>query len=82
MRLADPSYIVRRGMLLAVALVSITACTARQAYEGVRAGERNKCWSLPQPEQDRCLQRTGDDYDTYQRKREDANKPGAPRTPE
>ncbi|MGE3598365.1 MAG: hypothetical protein AB7N70_22710 [Dehalococcoidia bacterium] len=64
--------------LMVACLAALAACTARQGYEGVRAGERNRCWSLPETERERCLRRTEDDYDTYRRKRDDVKQQDAP----
>jgi hypothetical protein len=55
-------------------LVLAAGCTTRAAYEAVRANERNHCVELPDTERDRCLERTRDDYDTYERKKAEAGR--------
>ncbi len=58
-----------RGVKLAVApllaALAVSACTARQGYEGLRAGARNDCALQPASEYERCLQRLDMDYETY-----------------
>ena len=61
------------GLIAAcVAVVALTTggCTMRMAYEAVRQGARSDCQNEPTQEaEERCLERTQDSYDEYQRKR-------------
>ena len=56
----------------ALAIVICSACTTRGMYEGVRQGQRNHCNELPATEQERCLAKAQDDFDAYNKKREEA----------
>lgn len=59
-------------LALCIGVLAISGCTARAAYETVRVGERNHCNELPDTERERCLARTQDDFDAYQRKKAEA----------
>jgi hypothetical protein len=60
----------RACVAIALCLVSVSACTTRGTYEAIRQNERNECYRKPSDsERAACLERTQDDYDTYQRKR-------------
>lgn len=64
-----------KALLLATSALTIficSACTTRGMYEGVRQGQRNHCNELPASEQERCLAMAQDDFDTYNKKREEA----------
>ena len=54
---------------LFLTLVACSACTTRGVYEGIRAGERNRCNEMKDTERERCLAKVQDDFDTYNRKR-------------
>lgn len=56
-------------LCVGVLVVCASGCTTRAAYEAVRVGERNRCNELPATERERCLAKTQDDFDTYQRKK-------------
>jgi hypothetical protein len=63
-----------KSLLLAAGTLTILVCcgcTTRGMYEGVRQGQRNHCNELPATEQERCLAKNQDDFDTYNKKREE-----------
>lgn len=63
---------MKRVLTLCAAVLAFCAsngCSSRAAYEAVRANERNRCNELPETERQRCLDRTQDDFDEYQRKK-------------
>lgn len=61
----------RRLLVVAAAIVVLSACSTRGSYEAIRTGQRNYCNGLPDTERERCLARTQDDFDTFNRKREE-----------
>lgn len=64
-----------RPLLLAAGAITIlmcAACTTRGVYEGLREGQRNHCNEVPTTERERCLAKAQDDFETYNKKREEA----------
>jgi hypothetical protein len=50
--------------------LSLSACTAEQAYGTAQAWQRNQCNNLPdKAEFDRCMSKTNTTYDSYERER-------------
>jgi len=61
-------------MALLVAL-SMSACTAEQAYGTSQAWQRNQCNKLPdKAEFDRCISKTNTPYESYKRQTEPGEK--------
>jgi hypothetical protein len=58
-----------------LAAMSLSACTAEQAYGTGQAYQRNQCSRLPdKAEYDRCMSGTSTSYETYKRERETGRK--------
>ena len=63
-------------MALLVAL-SLSACTAEQAYDTAQAWQRNQCNKLPdKAEFDRCMSKTNTPYESYKRQTEPGRNDG------
>jgi len=61
-------------MPLLIAL-SLSACTAEQAYGTVQAWQRNQCAKLPdKADFDHCMSNTNTSYDSYKRQSEPGQK--------
>lgn len=61
-------YIVLIGILLL-----LQSCNKELAYEAVRSNQKFECQKLPPPQYDECMERLGDSYDEYNKKREELN---------
>ena len=57
--------------VLATLLMS-AGCTSQQAFEGIKAKNRNDCYNLPHSQQDECLEAADISYEEYQRRRKAA----------
>lgn len=62
---------LRNPFIGAVALVLLQACSTRQVYDGLQAGQRNACQRYPEPDRSRCLSSNDLDYEKYRRERDD-----------
>ncbi len=49
----------------------IAGCSSRGAYEGIQAGDRSKCLSLPPSQYDECMKNANKSYDEYERERKE-----------
>jgi hypothetical protein len=56
-------------VLAVLLMLAAGGCTTRDFYEVVRDNARQHCYKLPDTERVPCLERTGDDYATFERKR-------------
>jgi len=54
--------------------LSLFGCSSAAMYEGVRQGQMNECRQLPAAQQQKCFDRTPDEYQTYQRQRNELSK--------
>ena len=50
-------------------LACVSACSTRQAYDGLQAGARSACQRYPEPDRSRCLSANDTDYEKYKRER-------------
>lgn len=57
---------------LGIGMLSITACGAKNIYEGTRQSNLNQCNLLPDSARQECMQRIEDNYETYKNKRGEA----------
>ncbi len=58
-----------------LALSSLSACTAEQAYVSAQGWQRNQCGKLPdKAEFDRCMAKADTTYDSYKRETEPPSK--------
>jgi len=71
-----------RILALLILITAVSGCTTREAYEFVRGNVRSDCKRLPDTERDRCLARTADDFDTFQRQRAMAEQRPCPDLPD
>jgi hypothetical protein len=51
-------------------LAFLQGCTTRQWYDAAQARQKIECRKQPLPAYEECIQRSGDDYDSYQKKRQ------------
>jgi hypothetical protein len=49
----------------------LTSCSSAAIYEGVRQGQINECRQLPDAQQEKCLQRSPEEYQKYQQQRDE-----------
>ena len=54
-----------------VILLTLTGCSNRQVYEGLRERERNLCAEGPAAQYEECLQRIEMDYRSYRELEDD-----------
>lgn len=59
-------------MLVTMALVLSSGCSRQQVFEGIKAKNQNDCYSLPQGQQEECLEATDISFEEYQRHRKEA----------
>jgi hypothetical protein len=71
-----------RILALLILITPLSGCTTREAYEFVRDNGRSHCDRLPDTERERCLVRTADNFDTFERQRAMAQEPPCPDFPE
>lgn len=50
---------------------SMAGCSSAAIYEGVRQGQINECRQLPDAQQEKCLQRSPEEYQKYQQQRDE-----------
>jgi hypothetical protein len=55
---------------LLILLAFLQGCTTRQWYNAAQARQKLECQKQPLPAYEECIQRTGDSYDSYQKKRQ------------
>ena len=53
-------------------LLTLTACTKQQYYEGLNAGHRAGCLEYPESEYAGCIDETKTSYEEYKQQREQA----------
>jgi len=71
-----------RILVLLILITTVSGCTTREAYEFIRGNERSRCHRLPDTERERCLVRTADDFDTFERQRAISQERPCPDFPE
>ena len=54
-----------------IALFVLIGCSQRSVYEGVQAGNRNECYSLPPTQQEECFEKNSKSYEQYERERKE-----------
>jgi hypothetical protein len=59
-------------VLRVLAVATLCACTAHQAYDGIQQGKRNECARLPQSQQAECIDDANVSFEEYQRRRKQA----------
>jgi len=60
---------------LALAVSTLTGCSSRAWYEGLRAQQRQNCMGLPADQYEACMDQANTSYDSYQRQRAEARQP-------
>lgn len=58
-----------RHALLALTVVLLGACSARQAYNGMQESRRTECLTRPPTQQTECMADTRISFEEYQRRR-------------
>lgn len=58
-------------IFFAASVALLQACSTRQVYDGLQAGQRNACQRYPEPDRARCLASNDLDYERYRRERDD-----------
>ena len=61
---------MKRKYLLALLLITMTACTKQQYYESIKAGSKASCLEYPESEFEDCVDETNTSFEEYQRQRE------------
>lgn len=51
--------------------LNVVGCSSAAIYEGVRQGQMNECRQLPDAQQEKCLQRSPEEYQKYQQQRDE-----------
>ena len=49
----------------------VAGCSSRGAYEGIQAGNRNRCTELPPSQYDECINDANKPYYEYERERKE-----------
>ena len=62
---------MRAMLLLIFAAVLLQGCTYRAWFEGFVAGQKYQCDKLSGAERERCLEAIVDNYERYQRERQE-----------
>jgi len=57
--------------LIAFLLITLTACTKQQYFEGLKAGRRAECLEYPVSEYEDCVDETDTSFEEYNTKREE-----------
>jgi hypothetical protein len=55
-------------MSLLTTLLLSAGCTSQQAFEGIKAKNRNDCYNLPDSQQEECLKAADVSFEEYQRR--------------
>ncbi len=66
----------RLHILIVSLLLSLfcLSCTSRNAYNAMQERNKVECLNLPDVEYEKCMARTGTDYDTYEKQRKELEK--------
>jgi len=64
------TMLITRKYLVALLLLSLTACTRQQYYEGLKAGRRATCLEYPESEYEDCVDETNTSFEEYKRQRQ------------
>jgi len=54
----------------ALLLITMTACTTQQYYEGLKAGRRASCLEYPESEFEDCVDETNTSFENYKHQRQ------------
>ncbi len=68
---------MKMNLLMILGFSLLSACTAQQAYEGLRFSEQNNCLNLPPSLYKDCMARTQQPYEDYKRDRDAVIQPDA-----
>jgi hypothetical protein len=55
--------------LILIAVLMLSACTNRGAYEAMQASERFECHKVPTSQYDECMEKLNTSYEQYERER-------------
>jgi len=58
--------------LIFLIFLIIAGCSSRGAYEGIQAGNKSECLTLPLSEYGECMKNANKSYDEYERERKEA----------
>jgi hypothetical protein len=61
-------------LLIYMAFLALVGCSSAALYEGVRQGQMNECRQLPDAQQQKCFERTPEEYQKYQQHRDELKK--------
>jgi hypothetical protein len=62
------------SLLAMLAVATVSGCTSRNIYDGLRFREEMNCEKLQGTDRDECSRRTGMSYDEYQRQLKEREK--------
>jgi hypothetical protein len=60
--------------IILLLMLSLQACSSRQAYEAMQTRERNECLKVPESQYQECMERASQSYDEFNRDREKLEK--------
>jgi hypothetical protein len=64
--------VITRKYFVVFLLLTMTACTGQQYYEGLKAGHEASCLKYPESEYADCVDETDASYEEYKQQREQA----------
>ena len=64
--------VITRKYFVVFLLLTMTACTRQQYYEGLKAGHRAGCLEYPESEYKDCVDETKTSYEEYKQQRDQA----------
>ncbi len=62
-------------VLISISLVNLTACSARNWYEGMHASHEAACLKVPEAEYQNCVKDANTSYNDYDKARQQLKKP-------
>jgi hypothetical protein len=65
------AMLIPRKYVAALLLISLTACTKQQYYEGLKAERRTECLEYPVSEYEDCIDETQKSFEEYSTERKE-----------
>ena len=67
---------IKTGLTQSIAMTFLpaTGCTSHQVFEGIKSRNQNECYTLPETQQEECLEVSDISLEEYQRRREESQK--------
>lgn len=61
-------------LFMYILFFSLAGCSSAALYESVRQGQMNECRQLPDAQQQKCFDRSPEEYQQYQQQRDELKK--------